>query len=1108
MADLIRNEIGSMKSLNKILKIAGIIVISILVFMMLTVVVAKIFEDDLASFTLEKLETKIDAPLSVGKVSLIPLFSFPRLSAEINQLYIGDPQSQNSDTLFFVNSLKVGLDTWDLIHGIYSIDEMEISGLDFDYEVDSTGKSNIDFLINAFSDTDTVVESESVSAPLNLSAEKLTLEDIRVRYYDSLTHMGAEVMIPDITLKARTKNNIYQGKTNGSFILSHCFFPGTKIDQMKSCTITFDLKYEDKVATIQELSIVSEGLNLGVEGALNLGDTIKLNALFQANKLDFDLLKKYLPSATTFLDENEKLAQVDFISIDINTDYINNYMHINKLLVINDGIGLDMEGNFHLGDTLELDARIASLRMNLGVLKKYVPNQYLAEFGIVDMNGSMDISADIDGKYADSTLLPTIDANVNFRNLKVRTKDYPMIDDANFMAYITTGKKADLSEASMDIYNLDVVSGKSNFNLKGNITGLENTQYNLRSSMEINLPDFENLIPDSLAQNLHGNVAASVRTSGILPQKLNDDFTDYLLDNTFLTLEFNKIEALLMDSIQLEHLSTNISYTPQGLGAKEMILDSLRLQSTTLNLNVQNTSLSAIVTGRISDLTSLSANLKSLAIHQGNSHLDGSGTIENFEAPDFDINTNIYLSLDELISFLPDSLITHMTGTLAADIHSRGKIDPDSVDAQLFPLLFENSSIILALHDICLGFPDSIMDMDSLSARIDLSNDVLSIDDFSANYNGLAFKMDSTTVRNIYKAVILNQKEKLSVDTHIRFGDFIFDDFKHLLALESPETAVISDSTNKDYSTEVHTTTEARNWTFLIHGYAAVNSIVVDSLALEDFNIYQLHINDLSTLFKLTDSSYIADQFKFKVFEGEVNNSINYKLRNDGTQSVSTHHVIQNMNIRTILRDMDNFGMDSIITYENISGLFSTDLNTFVAIDDSILMDKMMVSGEIVLEKGGVYDYAPATEISKFTSIKELDNIQFKTLRSSIFMFKNKLYVPRTNIVSNALDIAAFGMQSLGGDSEYHLELHLGNILFGKSKRRNEKQEESGEEVDEKSLKKSSRKIRYAVTKGKSKVGLDTKDDREAMMNKIRVQQKMLDFIFFPKNIHYNTEPE
>jgi hypothetical protein len=239
-----------------------------------------------------------------------------------------------------------------------------------------------------------------------------------------------------------------------------------------------------------------------------------------------------------------------------------------------------------------------------------------------------------------------------------------------------------------------------------------------------------------------------------------------------------------------------------------------------------------------------------------------------------------------------------------------------------------------------------------------------------------------------------------------------------------------------------------------------------------------------------------------------MNNSVHYKVRKDGTQSVSTHNTISNMNMRTMLRDMDNFGMDSLITFENISGLLSLDLNTFVPIDDSVRIDKMMVSGDITLEKGGVYNFPPAQEISSFTSIKELDNIQFKTLHSNIFMFKNKLYVPRTIIVSNALDIAAFGMQSLDGDSEYHMEIHLSNILFGKSKRRNKKQNKSGDEIDKESLKKSSRKVRYTVAEGRSKVGLDTKDDREGMMNKIRVQKKMLDFIFLPKNIHYNTKPK
>ena len=116
------------------------------------------------------------------------------------------------------------------------------------------------------------------------------------------------------------------------------------------------------------------------------------------------------------------------------------------------------------------------------------------------------------------------------------------------------------------------------------------------------------------------------------------------------------------------------------------------------------------------------------------------------------------------------------------------------------------------------------------------------------------------------------------------------------------------------------------------------------------------------------------------------------------------------------------------------------------------------------------------------------------------------IFIPRTNIVSNAMDIAAFGMQSLEGNSEYHLELHLSNILFGKSKRRNKKQEAKGKEVDESTLKNRSQKLKYSIKDDKSKAGYALKGARESMMNKIRVQEKMLDFVFFPKNIHYSTE--
>lgn len=1088
---------GSIKILKKSLKIVGIAIVFIILIMILLVAGAKIFEDELASFTMERLESEIDAPMSIGKVSLIPLFSFPRLSAKINNLWIGDPKSQNGDTIFFISSLKVGLDSWDLLHGVYTLDEVEISGLNFDYVVDKSGKSNIEFLLSVLVDTIPEIPNNTATVPLDLTAEKFKLENIHINYYDSLTNIGSRVYIPEITLKAKTKNDIYSGKTEGSFVLSHCLFKETVVDQMESCIVTFELEYEDNEATIDKLSISSEGINLVMEGVLRLSDTLTIDANIEAEKLDFDILKKYIPNKFSYLFEDINLTQMETLTVDLNLNYKENNTEIKKLLIHSEGIDLGMVGTFNLSDTLTIDANIEALTLDFDILKKYIPNKYIEEYGIINVGGIMDLSAGVKGKYADSTLLPLVDVKAYFRNIRLQTVDYPIIDTMNLTFHITSGEKSDLSEAAVNITNLEIISQKSYVHLEGRIIGLENPHYYLNSNLDINLQEFQSLIPDSLVQNLEGNINASINTTGILPKKISHDFLDYVSDNSTLSINIKEVSALLSDSLQVENFNADINYSPQKSGAKKIQINNLNLQSEILNLHLQNSSLTAIFSGKVSSPLKMNVNVQKLMLQSGGNKIMGSGEVKNFENPEFDIKTNIILNLEELIAFVPDSMINKMTGVVKANIQSKGKFHPDSLDTQLFSVLFENSIFDLYFNNITIAFPDSIMNIDSLSAQIGLKNDILKIDAFSAIYNGLKFEMDSSLFKNIYKTILLNQKEELYVKTHIKLGNLLFKDFKHLMALET---------TKPDRDTSI--TAEVLNWTYLIHGYVSLNSLIIDSIALEGFNINRLHINDISTLFKLTDSSYIADQFKFKAFEGEMNNSLHYKIREDGTQSVSTHILIQNMNIRTLLRDMDNFGMDSIITYKNISGLFSTDLNTFVPIDDSVLIDKMIVSGDIIIEKGGVYNFPPAQEISKFTNIKELDNIQFKTLQSNIFMFKNKLYVPRTNIVSNALDIAAFGMHSMVDDSEYHIELHLSNILFGKSKKRNKKQDKSGEEIDEESLKKNSRKVRYVVTEGKSKVGMDTKEARDEMMNKIRVQKKMLDFIFFPKIIYYNTDPK
>jgi len=99
-------------------------------------------------------------------------------------------------------------------------------------------------------------------------------------------------------------------------------------------------------------------------------------------------------------------------------------------------------------------------------------------------------------------------------------------------------------------------------------------------------------------------------------------------------------------------------------------------------------------------------------------------------------------------------------------------------------------------------------------------------------------------------------------------------------------------------------------------------------------------------------------------------------------------------------------------------------------------------------------------------------------------------------------------MQSLGEDYEYHLELHLGDVLKGKSKKLLQEQAAGGNNVSDDDTDRSSIKLIYALNEGKSKVGFDTKKLQSAMLNKIRVQEKMLEVIFNPRGVSFDTGVE
>ena len=776
--------------------------------------------------------------------------------------------------------------------------------------------------------------------------------------------------------------------------------------------------------------------------------------------------------------EDTNLDRMKSTTLDIDLDYVDDSLSVNNLLMISDGVKMKVTGTALVRDKVFADINISSEDFDIAVMKKYVPDDTLKNYGIKDIAGNMMFNVKIRGVVSDTAKMPAVDADIWLKNGSVSFTEYPSLKDLSFTVAFTNGEKRneETSEVKIKEFRFHTDNGKGD--LRAVLKNFNRPWFSVKGDLDLYLSDFDTLIPDSLADHVEGNVRVRFSSKGNLPDSITDVFINGLLENSMADVSFKNVTVLSDSFPDVKGLYGSIVYRPGMLK-----VDSFGLHLPDYNLNLRNSSFNISMEGELTDPAKTTLDIHSFLVQTGKSSFEGNAYIDNLISPEFRIKTNMVLDLKEAAEMLPDdSLVTDMSGVVRAVVISSGHLDPDSIEDQINEILFRKTDITAELNHVSVAMPDTLMCVDGLSGRFTVVPDSLMLEDVDGSYRGLAFSVPRIQIVNLYNTVVLNRKEKLVVEGEFGLGDVDYA----LFAPFVEDTASGSEES------------EPVNYNFQIKGKLHLNSFKYDKAVFRN----------ISALYNLTDSLYIVDKFRFDAFGGSASNSVRYRMLPGDKAVINTKHLVEQMDIHKLLLDFDSFKEygNNEIEAKNLSGLFSTNLHTkVVMIGDSVIENETRVKGDMKIENGGIYNYKAAMDMAEFTKLKELDSIRFKTFDSKIFMFKNKLYVPKTYIVSSALDIGFFGMQSLGEDYEYHIQLHLGDVLKGKSQRLLKRQAESGDEVTEKDLDRSTVKLIYAFINGKSKVGFDKKKLQRRMQVRIMTQEKMLDLIFFPKLVSFDT---
>jgi len=290
------------RAVVKSIKYLGLTVVFLLLFVFAIVGVIKVFEGSIIHRAVSEVEANLKAPISYGEVSIVPFRDFPNLTVRISDFKLGQQADSVRifgiralpDTLVGFKNVFVSVRAYPLLHNKVEINGVELNGFRVNYLVDSTGKSNFDFLIP--SDTVQTPTDSTTQIMLNILLKNLTLSDIQLTYSDHKINAAAEISIPQLHLEGKISGDSIWGKSKGDIVLSNPRYADFPLEKVKEMNFSYAISYDNGNILIENATLGMNGIELRASGNVTLSDSIWMDIGLVLPKVNLADLYEFIPS--------------------------------------------------------------------------------------------------------------------------------------------------------------------------------------------------------------------------------------------------------------------------------------------------------------------------------------------------------------------------------------------------------------------------------------------------------------------------------------------------------------------------------------------------------------------------------------------------------------------------------------------------------------------------------------------------------------------------------------------------------------------------------------------------------------------------------------------
>jgi hypothetical protein len=401
-------------------------------------------------------------------------------------------------------------------------------------------------------------------------------------------------------------------------------------------------------------------------------------------------------------------------------------------------------------------------------------------------------------------------------------------------------------------------------------------------------------------------------------------------------------------------------------------------------------------------------------------NVKGSFKMENFSNPMLNTRIEGIVNLTELQKFLRIDTIESLSGVMKINASFSGHIKKDvgnfvNEDKTSGDLIF--SDVNMRLHKNNLKF-------NNISGKLSLANNDVTVSGFQGKVSNSDFSVDGSFKNMI--AWMLLKDEPLTVEVNLKSQKM---DLNDLLSDKSNTTASKNDPAYKvNFNKYLDLTLNSQ----------------IDHLTFRKFEA-----SDMRGVLHLKDKHLYADPLNFHTMDGAV--SISGDV--DGTRSdslkITMSADLQNVNVTKMFYEMENFGQTTM-TDKNVKGIITAKAQMSVPCSADLNMNtaKLLANCDVTVVNGELIKLESLKAMAKFISIKELEDVKFATLKTSLTIRNRVLSLPETQVNSNALDIEVSGSQDFDENVDYVFALYLSEVLAAKAKAKRQETNDFIEQQD------------------------------------------------------------